>query len=73
MRLGALLEVLCDPPVDIVLVTNELGMGIVPDNALARRFRDLAGWLSQDVARLADQVTLVVSGIPMAIKESRSE
>jgi adenosylcobinamide kinase/adenosylcobinamide-phosphate guanylyltransferase len=69
----ALLEVLRDPPVDIVLVTNELGMGIVPDNALARRFRDLAGWLNQDVARVAGQVALVVSGIAVTIKESPSE
>ena len=67
-----LLEALRDPPVDIVLVTNELGMGIVPDNPMSRRFRDLAGWLNQDVAAVADTVTFVVSGMPMNLKEPTS-
>ncbi len=67
--IDGLLDVLKDPPVDIVLVTNEVGMGIVPDNATSRRFRDLAGWLNQDVAAIADTVTFVVSGIPMNLKE----
>ncbi len=53
---------------DIVLVTNEVGMGIVPENALARRFRDFAGHLNQRVGALADRVELVVSGIGVTIK-----
>lgn len=51
-----------------VLVANEVGFGIVPDNALARRFRDEAGRLNQRMAALADRVALVVAGIPVAVK-----
>lgn len=52
----------------VVLVTNEVGMGIVPENALARAFRDAQGRLNQRVARAADEVELVVSGLPMRVK-----
>jgi len=52
----------------VVLVTNEVGLGIVPDNALARRFRDAAGILNQMVARVADHVEFVVAGLPMRVK-----
>lgn len=52
----------------IVFVTNEIGWGIVPDNALAREFRDIAGWANQLVAQKAERVYLVVSGIPVNIK-----
>ncbi len=52
----------------IYIVTNEIGMGIVPDNELAREFRDLAGFLNQEIAGLADEVYLVTSGIPIKIK-----
>ncbi len=52
----------------VILVTNEVGMGIVPENALARKYRDWAGWVNQKVAQAADQVYLVVSGIPVEIK-----
>ena len=51
-----------------VLVANEVGYGIVPDNALARRFRDEAGRLNQRMARLAGRVVLVVAGIPVTVK-----
>lgn len=50
------------------LVTNEVGMGIVPENALARTFRDLAGLLNQRIAAIADEVWLVTAGIPLKIK-----
>jgi len=53
-----------------ILVSNEVGWGIVPENALARAFRDQAGLLHQKVARLADLVVLVVAGLPVVIKES---
>jgi len=69
-RVEELIAALRQPPCDLVIVTNELGMGIVPDNELARRFRDLAGWLNQDVAELADAVVLVVSGVPLHLKRS---
>ncbi len=51
-----------------VLVSNEVGLGIVPDNALARQFRDEAGRLHQRLAAVADTVTLVVAGLPMRVK-----
>ena len=52
----------------VVLVTNEVGAGIVPDNALAREFRDAAGQLNQTIARAADEVELIVAGLPMRLK-----
>ncbi|MBK3425395.1 bifunctional adenosylcobinamide kinase/adenosylcobinamide-phosphate guanylyltransferase, partial [Methylobacterium ajmalii] len=55
-------------PGPLVLVSNEVGFGIVPENALARRFRDEAGRLHQRLAALADRVVLVVAGLPMTIK-----
>lgn len=61
------LEKLHSPRCDMLIVTNEVGMGIVPQNALARKFRDLAGSLNQQVAQLADQVVLMVSGIPLVL------
>ncbi|MDA7980736.1 MAG: bifunctional adenosylcobinamide kinase/adenosylcobinamide-phosphate guanylyltransferase [Pirellulales bacterium] len=55
---------------EVVLVTNEVGSGIVPENTLARHFRDLAGRCNQVFAREADEVVLMVSGIPVSIKSS---
>jgi adenosylcobinamide kinase / adenosylcobinamide-phosphate guanylyltransferase len=52
----------------VVLVANEVGLGIVPENALARRFRDAAGRLNQAIAARADRVVLMVAGIPMQAK-----
>jgi adenosylcobinamide kinase/adenosylcobinamide-phosphate guanylyltransferase len=52
----------------VVLVTNEVGLGIVPDNALARAFRDAAGLMNQMIARVADEVEFVVAGLPMKLK-----
>lgn len=51
-----------------VFVTNEVGAGIVPENELARKYRDLAGLCNQQIAKTADEVYLVVSGIPLQIK-----
>ncbi|MCD6416045.1 MAG: bifunctional adenosylcobinamide kinase/adenosylcobinamide-phosphate guanylyltransferase [Planctomycetes bacterium] len=65
----ALLDVLRSPPCDVVIVTNEVGMGIVPANEAARRFRDVAGKVNQRVAEIADEVILMVSGVPVSIKE----
>ncbi len=52
----------------VILVSNEVGLGIVPDNALARRFRDAAGRLNQMVAARADRVLFMVAGLPMTVK-----
>ena len=52
----------------VILVANEVGSGIVPENALAREFRDMAGFVNQQVAAAVDRVTLVVAGIPMPVK-----
>ncbi|MBV9137153.1 MAG: bifunctional adenosylcobinamide kinase/adenosylcobinamide-phosphate guanylyltransferase, partial [Hyphomicrobiales bacterium] len=51
-----------------VLVANEVGLGIVPENALARRFRDEAGRLNQRLAARATRVILMVAGLPMQVK-----
>jgi len=52
----------------LILVSNEVGMGIVPENALARSFRDLAGQANQLLAEAADEVYVTISGIPMKLK-----
>lgn len=56
----------CDAPV--VCVSNEAGLGVVPDNTLARKFRSAQGQLNQDIAAASDLVVLVVAGIPMVLK-----
>jgi adenosylcobinamide kinase / adenosylcobinamide-phosphate guanylyltransferase len=53
----------------VVLVSNEVGSGIVPDNALARRFRDLQGQLNQRIAARTDRVVLLVAGLPLIVKQ----
>ena len=55
-------------PADLILVSNEVGWGIVPDNALARRFRDEAGRLHQRLAGAAEAAVLVVAGLPLWLK-----
>ncbi|MBM4135636.1 MAG: bifunctional adenosylcobinamide kinase/adenosylcobinamide-phosphate guanylyltransferase [Nitrospira sp.] len=52
----------------IYIVSNEVGMGIVPENEMARRFRDMAGFLNQRIAEIADEVYLLVSGISLKVK-----
>jgi len=52
----------------LIVVSNEVGLGIVPDNPLARKYRDCAGLLNQKVALAADEVYFTVSGIPMRMK-----
>jgi adenosylcobinamide kinase/adenosylcobinamide-phosphate guanylyltransferase len=61
-------KVLAKPKGPWFLVSNEVGMGIVPDNQLARRFRDEAGRLNQRIAAIADRVIFMVAGIPMQVK-----
>ncbi|RPJ54530.1 MAG: bifunctional adenosylcobinamide kinase/adenosylcobinamide-phosphate guanylyltransferase [Acidobacteria bacterium] len=68
-ELRELFALLAAPPCDLIIVTNEVGMGIVPGEAVARRFRDLAGRINQEVAKRADVVILMVSGIPIIVKQ----
>ncbi len=56
------------PDATVIVVSNEIGSGVVPDNELARRFRDCAGRANEVIAAGADEVYLMVSGIPMRIK-----
>ncbi len=63
-----LAEVLSRPRGPRFVVSNEVGLGIVPDNALARRFRDAAGRLNQHVAAVADSVLMMVAGLPLKVK-----
>lgn len=65
-----LVEAVAACPAALWLVSNEVGWGIVPDNALARRFRDEAGFLHQALARVADEAVLVVAGLPLVLKIS---
>ena len=64
----ALLAALPNLPGRIVLVSNEVGMGIVPLGELTRRFCDEMGKLHQDLARMCDSVILMVAGLPLAVK-----
>ena len=61
-------QALTDCPSTVIIVTNEVGMGIIPENALARDFADALGRLNQQIAQLSDEVILMVSGIPSLIK-----
>ncbi|MBP7339821.1 bifunctional adenosylcobinamide kinase/adenosylcobinamide-phosphate guanylyltransferase, partial [Niveispirillum sp.] len=63
-----LLDLLPTLTVPLVLVGNEVGLGIVPDNRLSRLFRDHAGRLHQDIARIAGKVLFMAAGLPMTLK-----
>jgi adenosylcobinamide kinase/adenosylcobinamide-phosphate guanylyltransferase len=63
-----LLRVACESPSAVVLVTNEVGCGIVPENALARQFRDLAGAMNQQAAAAAQEVYWMAFGISMRLR-----
>nr|WP_200950194.1 bifunctional adenosylcobinamide kinase/adenosylcobinamide-phosphate guanylyltransferase [Devosia sp. Root635] len=54
----------------VILVSNEVGLGIVPDNAMARTFRDLAGSAHQRLAEICDEVHFIVAGLPMTLKSA---
>jgi len=71
--IGALCMTLRQQCCPVVLVTNELGQGIVPDNALARRFRDDHGRMNQAVAQIADEVWMAVSGMPLRLKPTETD
>jgi adenosylcobinamide kinase/adenosylcobinamide-phosphate guanylyltransferase len=64
----SLLESLSQASGPVILVANEVGLGIVPENKLARLFRDEAGWLNQRVATVADRVVFMAAGLPLILK-----
>ncbi|QIR15417.1 bifunctional adenosylcobinamide kinase/adenosylcobinamide-phosphate guanylyltransferase [Shewanella aestuarii] len=66
-----LLSLLPKLQADIILVSNEVGSGIVPLGELSREFVDEAGWLNQAIATIADDVSLVVAGLPLSLKSSK--
>jgi adenosylcobinamide kinase/adenosylcobinamide-phosphate guanylyltransferase len=67
-KVSALVEVVPKGKTPLILVSNEVGMGIVPENALARKFRDLAGKANQMLAAAADEAYVTFSGIPIRLK-----
>jgi adenosylcobinamide kinase/adenosylcobinamide-phosphate guanylyltransferase len=67
-EIDAILATVSERDLTLIVVTNEVGMGIVPIYPLGRVYRDLLGWANQRVARAADQVYLVVCGIPVELK-----
>jgi adenosylcobinamide kinase/adenosylcobinamide-phosphate guanylyltransferase len=66
---GVLCRVLHEAAGPIVLVSNEVGMGLVPETPLGRHFRDAAGRLNQEIAALADRVVFIAAGLPLILKE----
>jgi len=69
-HISALAEALKNADCSVVLVSNEVGSGIGPQNAMARLYRDLAGWANQAMANVCDKVVWTVAGIPVTIKPS---
>lgn len=66
--LGRLDDALANAAGEIIMVSNEVGLGIVPDNALARRFRDIQGSANQRLAARASRVFLITAGLPLPLK-----
>lgn len=64
-----LLQAMGTAPCPVILVSNEVGLGIVPDNALAREFRDHAGRMHQRIAAAIERVVFVAAGLPMLLKD----
>ena len=67
-EIAALHAALRDARGPIVLVANEVGLGLVPETPLGRQFRDAAGWLNQEIAALADRVVFIAAGLPLVLK-----
>ncbi|WP_299922158.1 bifunctional adenosylcobinamide kinase/adenosylcobinamide-phosphate guanylyltransferase [uncultured Pelagimonas sp.] len=72
-KADALAEIIRSQKAPVVLVTNEVGAGIVPENALARKFRDEAGRVNQIIAEACDELYLAVAGYPMKVKPNDIE
>ncbi len=61
-------EVFTQQDAHFIFVTNEIGLGGMPENEIQRKFTDLQGWMNQHIAKMADEVFFMVSGIPMKVK-----
>lgn len=68
-RVADLTDAISKSACPVILVSNEVGTGIVPDNPLARKFRDIAGFANQNIARHVGKVVWMVAGIPVDIKD----
>lgn len=62
------LSAIKSPPCDLVIVTNEVGLGLIPADPMSRKYRDISGRVNQEIARIAHEVYMVVCGIPVKIK-----
>ena len=67
-KISSFLKVLKNVSTQVYIVTNEVGLGIIPENKMARRYIDLLGRLNQDIAEISDEVIFMVSGIAQKIK-----
>jgi adenosylcobinamide kinase/adenosylcobinamide-phosphate guanylyltransferase len=67
-EMARLVELLPNLPGTLVLVSNEVGLGVVPTDAMARAFIDHAGWLHQRIAEQADDVVFMAAGLPLHLK-----
>jgi len=67
-EIDSLFETLQAPPCDLIIVSNEIGLGIVPGDKQSRRFRDVMGGINQRVAAMADEAVFMVSGLPLKLK-----
>lgn len=65
------LKVLDEKPTSLILVTNEISMGVIPEDPLSREFVDCQGWLNQETARRSDEAILMVAGIPQVLKTAQ--
>lgn len=64
----ALMQAIAESTAKVVMVSNELGLGLVPESSLGRAFRDWQGWLNQGAAEIADPVVFVAAGLPLLLK-----
>jgi adenosylcobinamide kinase/adenosylcobinamide-phosphate guanylyltransferase len=69
-EIGALIECMKKSPADFIIVTNEVGLGIIPGDRVSRLYRDLLGKANQMLARHVNEVYLMVAGIPVPVKKA---
>lgn len=71
-RVTELVEALNNTSAQVILVSNEVGLGVVPMGEVSRLFVDNAGWMNQAIAKVAEQVTFVAAGLPMTLKGTKA-